>query len=74
MKKLFVAFLALIALGGIFSGITNFIDIVFLNNSTDYNIGHNVGVAFKPIFKILFALFILKNCYKWFQDEEIEKS
>lgn len=37
MKKIFTAFLALAALGGILSGILNFNDIILSDDSTAYN-------------------------------------
>jgi hypothetical protein len=71
MKKGFVIFLALCGIGMVIKGIFNFYPFNFssLDNNIAYNIGHNFGVVFRKIAKIVIGVFLIKYSYDWFSDE-----
>ena len=72
MKKVFVIFLALCGIGMVIKGFYNFFPLNFhsiLDNNIAYSIGHNLGVVFRKIAKIIIGIFLIKYCYDWFSDE-----
>jgi hypothetical protein len=72
MKKVFVVFLALCGIAMLIKGVYNFFPLNFssiLENNIAYNIGHNFGVVFRKIAKIIIGVFLIKYCYDWFCDE-----
>jgi hypothetical protein len=71
MKKVFVVFLALCGIGMAIKGVRNFSPLIFSSLDTDiaFNIGHNVGIVFRKIAKIIIGVFLIKYCYDWFSDE-----
>jgi hypothetical protein len=72
MKKVFVIFLFLCGIGMVFKGVYYFFPLNFspiLDNNIAYNIGHNFGIVFRKIAKIIIGVFLIKYCYDWFCDE-----
>src|SRR5258705_14022298 len=73
MKKVFVVFLVLYGIVMLIKGVYNFFPLNFssiLDNNIAYSIGHNFGVFFRKISKIIIGAFLIKYCYDWFCDEK----
>jgi hypothetical protein len=72
MKKVFVVFLVFCGIGMVVKGVYNFFPLNFspLDNTIAYNAGHNFGIVFRKIAKIIIGVFLIKYCYDWFYDEK----
>jgi hypothetical protein len=72
MKKVFVILLAMFGIVMVIKGVVNFLPLdfsVLSENSAAYDMGHNVGLVFRKIAKIIIGVFLIKFCYEWFYDE-----
>jgi hypothetical protein len=72
MKKGFVIFLAFCGIAMVLKGVFSFFSFHFysiLENHIAYNIGHNFGLVFRKIAKIIIGAFLIKFCYDWFCEQ-----